>query len=212
MEAIQIKNIRIEEFAVGDLGANCYFLINMDTKAMTVIDPGGNGSQLIRRIWDHGWQPESILLTHGHCDHAHHAKMLAGEFHIPIWAHEIEREILSDPVANASSLFGYPEYYMSDRSFKDGDILKFAGMEIEVLWTPGHTAGGVCFLMKEYKILFSSDTLFCGSVGRTDLKSGSEKALQKSIREKLMVLPDDIQVLPGHMIHTTIGNERKRFR
>ncbi len=213
MKTIRLnENIIIESYAVGDLGANCYLLIHEQTGEVVVIDPGGSGSILVRRMLDRGQHVTAIWLTHGHYDHMHHARMVAEEFGAPVWIHEKEKELIRDPEANASTLFGFPEIYSADHYFKDGDLLHFAELEIKVIWTPGHTIGGVCFYLEQYGILFSGDTLFRWAQGRTDLKTGSADDLERSIRDKLMMLPDDVNVLPGHMTATTIGNERPRFK
>lgn len=202
-------DLRIEEYNVGDIGTNCYFIVNADTNEMLVIDPGGDGQDLIRRIRNSELKPVAVLLTHGHYDHAHHAKVIADEFQIPVYAHEAEKETLEDPNLNLSPMFGHREIYHADHYVKDGDILHLAGFEIKVLYTPGHTVGGACYYFVGNKVLASGDTLFCGSVGRTDFPKGSMSDLIRSIREKLLDLPGDTAVLPGHEARTTIGYERQ---
>lgn len=202
-------DLRIEEYNVGDIGTNCYFIVNADTNEMLVIDPGGNGQDLNRRIRERGLKPAAVLLTHGHYDHAHHAQVVADEFQIPIYAHEAEKETLENPTLNLSPMFGCREIYRADKYVKDGDILHLAGFEIQVLFTPGHTVGGVCYYFSGNKVLASGDTLFCCSVGRTDFPKGSMSVLIRSIREKLLDLPGDTEVLPGHERRTTIGYEKQ---
>ena len=202
-------DLRIEEYNVGDIGTNCYFIVNADTKEMLVIDPGGDGKDLIRRINNSELKPVAVLLTHGHYDHAADADVVAKEYNIPIYAHEAERETLENPNLNLSPMFGRREIYHADKYVKDGDILNLAGFTIRVIHTPGHTVGGCCYYFDGNKVLASGDTLFCGSVGRTDFPKGSMSDLVRSIREKLLDLPGDTAVLPGHESRTTIGYERQ---
>lgn len=202
-------DLRIEEYNVGDIGTNCYFIVNADTKEMLVIDPGGDGKDLIRRINNSELKPVAVLLTHGHYDHAADADVVAKEYHIPIYAHEAERETLENPNLNLSPMFGRREIYHADKYVKDGDILNLAGFTIRVIHTPGHTVGGCCYYFDGNKVLASGDTLFCGSVGRTDFPKGSMSDLVRSIKEKLLDLPGDTAVLPGHESRTTIGYERQ---
>ena len=115
---------------------------------------------------------------------------------------------MKNPDINLSTMLGITEQYEADIYVKEGDILHLAGFDLEVIHTPGHTAGGVCYYMKEQKILVSGDALFCMSIGRTDFPGGSASSLIRAIKEKLMVLPGDVQVLPGHEGKTYIGYER----
>lgn len=202
-------DLRIEEYNVGDIGTNCYFIVNANTKEMLVIDPGGDGKDLIRRINNSELKPVAVLLTHGHYDHAADADVVAKEYDIPIYAHEAERETLENPNLNLSPMFGCREIYHADKYVKDGDILNLAGFTIRVIHTPGHTVGGCCYYFDGNKVLASGDTLFCGSVGRTDFPKGSMSDLVRSIKEKLLDLPGDTAVLPGHESRTTIGYERQ---
>lgn len=204
-----MTDLRVEEYNVGDIGTNCYFIVNVDTKEMLVIDPGGDGEDLVRRIRENGYQPKAVLLTHGHYDHAHHARQVADALQIPVIACEAERETLEDPGLNLSPMFGHRETYRADQYVKDGEVLSLAGFEIRVLFTPGHTVGGCCYYFEGNKVLASGDSLFCGSIGRTDFPRGSMSALVRSIKEKLLVLPGDTEVLPGHDMRTTIGHERQ---
>lgn len=200
--------LKIEQYQVGAIMTNCYFLINDDTKETLIVDPGGSTKYLKQKIIDGGLKPAAILLTHGHFDHASGAEELKKEYGIKIYAHEAEKETLHNPQGNLSPMFGANETYDADVYVKDGQILHLAGFEIEVLYTPGHTPGGVCYYFKDQKVLASGDTLFCESVGRTDFPGGSASQLVRSVKEKLMELPDDVRVLPGHEGKTYIGYER----
>ena len=202
-----MADVQILEYNVGDIGTNCYFLVNTDTKEMIIVDPGGDAPILKSRIAEMDLKPAAILLTHAHYDHAHHAKILKDTYQIPIYIHEAEKQTLTDVRMNVSAMFGKPETYEADVFLKDGQEFTLAGFEIVTLHTPGHTPGGACYYFKDQKVLVSGDSLFCGSVGRTDFPGGSMSSLVRSLKEKVMVLPRDTQVLPGHMMRTTIGQE-----
>ena len=204
-----MANLKIENYQVGDIMTNCYFLINEETREMVIADPGGSTEFLKGRIKEEGLKPAAVLLTHGHYDHADGAKEMGREYGIQIYAHEKEKETLQDPELNLSLMFGHRAVYAADVYVKEGDVLELAGFSFEVLFTPGHTEGGACYYLREQKALLSGDTLFCTSVGRTDFPHGSYSALIRSIREKLMPLPDDVLVLPGHEGQTYIGYERE---
>lgn len=202
-----MADLQILEYNVGDIGTNCYFLVNTDTKEMIIVDPGGDAPILKSRIAEMDLKPAAILLTHAHYDHAHHAKILKDTYQIPIYIHEAEKQTLTDVRMNVSAMFGKPETYEADVFLKDGQAFTLAGFEIVTLHTPGHTPGGACYYFKDQKVLVSGDSLFCGSVGRTDFPGGSMSSLVRGLKEKVMVLPRDTQVLPGHMMRTTIGQE-----
>lgn len=200
--------IKIESYLVSEFGTNCYFVINNETKEMLVVDPGDNASMLIDAIEREQIKPVAILLTHGHLDHASAAEALAKNFQVKIYAHEAEKETLEDSRMNLTAAFGAAKKFRADVFVKDNEVLELIGCKIKVLFTPGHTPGGCCYYFNEQRILFSGDTLFCESVGRTDFPGGSSAALIRSIREKLLDLPDDVKVYPGHMSQTSIGTEK----
>ena len=204
-----MSNIKIEEFCVGEVQTNCYFAINETTKEMFVVDPGASAPKLAEEIQSRGYQPVAILLTHGHFDHAGAAEELAGLLHVKIYAHEAEKDTLENPAYNVSGMIGKKESYHADIFVKDEEVLTLAGFSIKVLYTPGHTAGGCCYYIAAEDVLFSGDTLFCQSVGRTDFPGGSMSQIVRSIREKLLDLPDHTKVYPGHMEATKIGQERQ---
>ncbi|MCI9173507.1 MAG: MBL fold metallo-hydrolase [Lachnospiraceae bacterium] len=200
--------MKIEQYCVGQVATNCYFAINEETKEMLLIDPGDSAGMLAEKIRRAELKPRAVLLTHGHFDHAMAASALAEMFGIKIYAHKAEKETLENPSKNVSVMVGRGEAYHADVFAEDGEMLNLAGMELKVLHTPGHTEGGCCYYLEKEKVLFSGDTLFCQSVGRTDFPGGSMSGLVRSIKEKLLTLPDDVTVYPGHMDITTIGRER----
>lgn len=201
--------LRVEQYVVGHVQTNCYFAVNEETKETIIIDPGAEAKRLTEKITEHGLIPKAILLTHGHFDHASAAEKLAQEYGIEVYAEEHEKETLSNPEVNLSGMVGRKKVYSADRFVKDGEILNLAGFTIEVMHTPGHTAGGCCYYIKDEQVVFSGDTLFCESVGRTDFPGGSATVLLRSVEEKLMPLSGQTKVYPGHNDETTIGWERE---
>ena len=151
----------------------------------------------------------AILLTHGHFDHIWGANELRRLSGAKIYAYEGEKELCEDAGKNVSRDAGRPETVQADFYEKDGALLELGGFSLKLIATPGHTGGSCCYYLEEEKILFSGDTLFEGSVGRTDFPTGSMSSLVRSIKERLLVLPDDVTVYPGHGDTTTIGDEKK---
>jgi glyoxylase-like metal-dependent hydrolase (beta-lactamase superfamily II) len=203
-----MSKLKVNQYVVGPVQTNCYFAMNDETKELLIIDPGDNAKQLAERVRTQGGKPVAILLTHGHFDHATAAEELAKEFDIKIYAHEMEQETLADAQINVSWMVGERSVFHADLFLKDEQEIDLAGFHIRVLHTPGHTKGGCCYYLPYEDIVFSGDTLFCTSVGRSDLPGGSGSQLVRSIKEKLMVLPDRTTVYPGHGDVTTIENER----
>ena len=195
--------MQIERFIVGMVGTNCYVVSNEETSECFLVDPGAYSDK------EHELKPQAILLTHGHFDHIMGLDGVLREFPIPVYAQEEEEILLKDASYNASVSYG-PAYTFSGASYiKDGQILELAGMTIRAIHTPGHTIGGCCYYIESEHVLFSGDTLFHDSVGRTDFPTGSQSQLVRSIREKLLGLPEETVVCPGHMSETTIGHEKK---
>lgn len=204
-----MAGLRVEQYVVGAVMTNCYFAVNEDTGELLVIDPGDSAKQLIEKIKEQNLKPVAVLLTHGHFDHAMAAEEIAGEFGIPIYAHEQEKETLENPSINLCGMIGAREAYHADRFVKDKEILDLAGFSIQVLHTPGHTKGGCCYYIEKEQAVFAGDTLFHESVGRSDFPGGSASVLIRSIEDKLMPLPGQVKVYPGHNDVTTIGWERQ---
>jgi len=204
-----MAELKVEQYVVGAVMTNCYFAVNEDTREMLVIDPGDSAKKLIGKIKEKELVPVAVLLTHGHFDHAGGAEEIAKEFGIPVYAQEDEKETLENPSINLCGMMGIKGVYHADKFVKDGDILDLAGFSIQVLHTPGHTKGGCCYYLEKEQAVFAGDTLFHDSVGRSDFPGGSASVLIKSIMDKLMPLPDDVKVYPGHNDITTIGWERK---
>ena len=186
-----MADLKVRHLVVGAVATNCYIAENKKTKEALIIDPGDNAARIVQIIKEDGVVPVAVLLTHGHFDHAMAAQEVAEQYGIKIYAHETEKETLETPQINLSGMIGRTLTFHADCYVKDGEILNLAGFEIRVLHTPGHTQGGVCYYIEEEKALFSGDTLFCQSVGRTDFPTGKSSTLIHSIQDKLMPLPDD---------------------
>lgn len=200
--------LQIAHYMVGPVQTNCYFAINKETKEALVIDPGEEAARLMQQIRAQGLTVAAILLTHGHFDHAGAAEELSALCNAPIYAHEAEKETLESEKLNACWMIGKKETYRADLFVKDEQELDLAGFHIRVLFTPGHTKGGCCYYFPYENVVFSGDTLFQMSVGRTDLEGGSMSQIVRSIQEKLMPLPEQTVVYPGHGEATTIETER----
>lgn len=201
--------MKINQYVVGPVQTNCYFVINEETKEMICIDPGESASRLAAKARQDGYRPVAVLLTHGHFDHATGAEPFAREFGIPVYIHEAEKETLADPEVNASWMLGRRKVYHADIFLQTNQELKLAGFSFKVLFTPGHTPGGCCYYFPEQGVVFTGDSLFCGSIGRTDFKKGSLSQLVNAVKTQLMTLPDETAVYPGHNDSTSIGDERK---
>lgn len=201
--------MQVEHLTVGPVQTNCYLAINKETNEAIIIDPGDDADRIGMRLMQLEAKPVAILLTHGHFDHAGAAKTLAAQYDILVYAHEKEAETLEDSRMNLSGpLAGGATTYHADVFLKDEQELTLAGLHMRVLFTPGHTPGGCCYYFPREDVLFSGDSLFCGSVGRTDFPGGSMRTLVDSVRSKLMSLPENTIVYPGHDIETTIEQER----
>lgn len=202
--------MKIEAMVLGDVRTNCYLLINEETKEALVVDPADRADVIVRKLIDEGLTLKAILLTHGHGDHILAAGDLKKQFGVKVYAAKEEEALLSDAAQNLSkALFGIAVTVKPDILLGDGQEFEAAGIRLRMLHTPGHTPGGCCYYQEEEKVLFSGDTLFCGSIGRTDFPGGSLSELVRSVKEKLLVLPEDVKVYPGHEEMTTIGHEKR---
>lgn len=202
--------MKIEKFVLGPVGTNCYIVRNEDTMECFIVDMAACPPELERHIKNAGLTVSAVLLTHGHFDHIMGLDRFLEEFPVPVYACGAEKELLENAQMNSSAgMLGQPYTFTGAQFVKDGDLLQIAGMNIQVIQTPGHTIGGCCYYIAEEKALFSGDTLFRASVGRTDLPTGSMGALVRSVKERILVLPDETRVYPGHMEETTVGYEKK---
>lgn len=190
----------IKAIPAGIYDANCYIVMDEKTKDAVVLDPGGDGEMLERAIKDMGANVKSILLTHGHMDHVGGVEYLSDKLNVPFYISKIDEEYMEKD----NYVFG--SIRKANGYLEDGNDLSFGSLNIKVIATPGHTKGGLCFLIEDK--LFTGDTLFQGSIGRTDFIGGSFPEIINSIKTKLLPLGDEIEVYPGHGPKSSIGYEK----
>lgn len=202
-----MEELNVGCIVLGVLENNCYFIHREGETDTIFIDPNSQGDKLFVRLREKGLEIKAILLTHGHFDHIMGANEMRQISGAKIYACEDEEELLGDPGMNSSNKFGRSYTVKPDVLLKDGEEINVGSMKFKVIKTPGHTVGGCCFYFEEDKVLFSGDTLFCESCGRTDFETGNAGLLKQSLR-KLMELPEDVKVYPGHGEFTTIEHEK----
>ena len=197
----------VERMPLGIYGTNCYIVACDETKEAMVIDPGGDANAIIEKAKELSLIVKYIAVTHGHGDHIGGLIELKDKTGALIVIHEGDQELLIDAEKNYSTQMTMENIEAdADKLLQDGDILQVGQLSIEVIHTPGHTKGGIC--LKAEDCLFSGDTLFNRSIGRTDLPGGSLDEIMTSIKNKLMILDEDVKVFPGHGSATTIGKEK----
>lgn len=194
--------------AVGPLQTDCYILADPKANEAVIIDPGAEGKRVLDEVKRRGWKVAAVLLTHGHFDHAGATAEVARATGAPLLAPRGDEALLANaPAEGAHFGLRVPAPAAPARLVADGDTVKVGGQSLRVLAVPGHTPGHVAYLSPAG--LFCGDLLFAGSVGRTDLPGGDSAALQRSLRHKVLTLPDDTPVYPGHGPATTVGRERR---
>ena len=209
MEIKAVKHAIIEQKVLGMVSTNTWFLKNKETGALLIIDPADQPLLIQQKITAMEGKPEAILLTHGHFDHMMAADAVRSMYGIPVLALEEEKNLLENPGYNLSGSWAAPCSLQADRWLKDQEILELAGFTIRVLHTPGHTQGSCCYYLEEEGVLFSGDTLFAGSVGRTDFPTSSTRQMMNSVHMLLEQLPGETKVLSGHGEETTIAYEKR---
>lgn len=203
-------NIKIEKMVLGMVQTNTWFVINEKTKELILIDPADDAGRIIRKIEADGLKLQGILLTHGHFDHIGAVDDLRAYFKgVQCYVGEKEEEVLENGSYNLSASWAAALSIRADRLLRDKETLTLAGFKIKVIETPGHTKGGVCYYLSEEGVLFSGDTLFRTSVGRTDFPTGSMSQIVRSVQYLTENLPGDTVVYPGHQEITTIAYEQR---
>jgi hydroxyacylglutathione hydrolase len=207
---------RIDCVVVGPIQCNCYILSDSISSQAYLIDPGAESEDLMTFLRARRFQLQGILITHAHIDHIGGIEQIRQEMSVPVYLHDADRFLFED-VTMQAQMFGVRpqdleavQPHSADMKIEHQQIFRISGGEVRAIHTPGHTPGSVCFhAIGENELVFTGDTLFEGSIGRTDLWGGSYEQIMISIRDRLMNLADRIQVLPGHGAPTTIGNERR---
>jgi hydroxyacylglutathione hydrolase len=199
--------LKVGRMVLGMVSTNCYFIYKEGGNKAIVVDPADNGKHIFNKLKEHGIEVVAIFLTHGHFDHIMGAKELQSLSGAKIYACDEEKDVCENAHLNCSNQIGHAHTVNPDYYIADGESIEIEGMKSRLIHTPGHTKGSCCYYFEEDGILFSGDTLFLGSVGRTDLPTSSTGALRRSIKEKLAVLPGHVKVYPGHDDQTTIKFE-----
>jgi hydroxyacylglutathione hydrolase len=200
----------LESFPVGPLRCNCTILGDEATREAIVVDPGDNLPEILSRLQKHGLTLRQIVVTHAHIDHVGGAALLKKATGAPVLLNQRDLGLLEAMEMQAGWLgISTPEVAPPDASAEDGLTVGLEALPAEVIHTPGHTPGSICLLFPEQHLLIAGDTLFAGSIGRTDLPGGDARQILRSLRDRLLVLPDTTRVLPGHGPETTIGQERQ---
>ncbi|MFZ1948238.1 MAG: MBL fold metallo-hydrolase [bacterium] len=201
------RDLEVRLVPVGPLEGNCYLVKCGEAGEGVVVDPGEEPERLAEEIEAMGLRPETILLTHGHVDHTNAAAALRERFGAKVACHPADCPMV-EGAEGARSLFGFERRPCAvDRRVEEGDALTVGGKEFKVLHTPGHTGGSVCYLIGQ--VLFTGDTLFQGSIGRTDLPGGSDRDMARTLLGRIAKLDDALAVYPGHGPATTIADEKR---
>ncbi len=200
--------MEIEILEVSPFLVNCYLVWSKEDKLGVIIDPGDEDQLILERIGTIDFQPKAILLTHGHADHIAAVEPLKKKLDIPLYIGKGDENMLESPSANVSMMVGLQiTCPPADHILEDGNVISFGSLKFSIFSTPGHSPGGICYFIENS--LFCGDTLFNGSIGRTDLPGGDYRQLIDSIEKNILSLPDDIICYPGHGPKTTVGYEKK---
>ena len=205
----------IKQFTFNHFEVNCYLIVDEATKQCAIVDPACEASfedaQLTQYIEQEGLQVTHILLTHAHVDHIAGLRQCCEHYHLPVTMHAEGRKLLKQAEAYGS-MMGFAVDNMDDlevQEINDNDLLPIGNTEIECRYVPGHCPGSMCFVVPSEKAVLTGDALFHFSIGRTDLPGGDYPTLIDHLKRRILTLPDDYIVLPGHGIASQIGKERK---
>lgn len=197
-----------EILPIGIYSANCYIIGCKDTNEVFIVDPGGGSDIILNEINKKNLNVKYIILTHGHGDHIGGIIKLKNEINAPILIHKDDEDMLLDSSLNLTSMMSIDKIEIKpDRLLEDNDIINIGNLEAKIIHTPGHTKGSICIKVKN--TLITGDTLFKGSIGRSDLYGGDHETLINSIKSKLLILDEDLKVYPGHGDSSTIKYEKK---
>lgn len=202
--------MKVKTMMLGILQTNVYIVYDEESKDAVVIDPAGDEDRIIRFIEENNLRLMGILVTHGHFDHIGVVDAIRDNYGVPVFTSRQEGELMADPNKNLSlNLMRTVVAVENDEVVGDKDILEFGELEFDCIVVPGHSPESVCYYNKDNDVLFCGDTLFAGSIGRTDFYDGPQNTLINSIKDRLMILPEETKVYPGHGFQTTIGYEKK---
>ena len=206
-----MHGLELDTMVLGPIATNTYIPYNRETKECVLIDPAAMPEQIEARLKKQGLTPRAILLTHGHFDHILAVRALQEQLGLPVYAHGSEADMLAHPERSSVPMdlrgFGVTDY----KPVRDGEMLDLIGFKWKVIHTPGHSCGSVCYYIEEEQVIFSGDTIFYHTYGRTDFPTGSFSEIVDSIKNKVFArLDGDIDIFPGHGESTTLKEEKKK--
>ncbi len=202
--------LNVYPLVLGPVQTTCY-VVSSQGRAV-IVDPAANATKIIQYLGTKKLIPEAILLTHGHFDHIGAVNELAAKYSLPIYAHKSEKEYFDQPEVNLSTMMYQPFVLSEDLDYHwlaDGATLTCLDTQVKIFHVPGHTSGSLCYYFVKDRMVFTGDTLFKQSIGRTDFIYGNHQQLVTGIRQKLLTLPDDTLVYPGHGDCTTVADEKR---
>lgn len=202
--------LNVYPLVLGPVQTTCY-VVSSQGRAV-IVDPAANATKIIQYLGTKKLIPEAILLTHGHFDHIGAVNELAAKYSLPIYAHKSEKEYFDQPEVNLSTMTYQPFVLSEDLDYHwlaDGATLTCLDTQVKIFHVPGHTSGSLCYYFVKDRMVFTGDTLFKQSIGRTDFIYGNHQQLVTGIRQKLLTLPDDTLVYPGHGDCTTVADEKE---